>query len=191
MKSLYTYIVEKEPVTYLIKRVRDDGIVLYKDGKKIIGSSDYKDAAIDALNGYLRESSKHAILMSPLMKNPYINELKKFFLPIINDDYEEFFDENALRQQITSLEEQLGRANERIHLANIGIWRHAFNYKSDYLNQFYDLIESTYMTPTGEQIALKDLPIKEQIDIEGWSRRTIKEADTIITSGKRQGNTKK
>ena len=68
-----------------MNRVKNDGIVLYKDGKKIIGSSDYKDAAIDALNGYLRESSKHAILMSPLMKNPYINELKKFFLPIEHD----------------------------------------------------------------------------------------------------------
>ena len=72
-----------------------------------------------------------------------------------------------------------------------GKWRHAFNYKSDYLNQLYDLIESTYMTQTGEQIALKDLPIKEQIDIEGWSQRTILEADTIITSGKRQGKAKK
>ena len=191
MKSLYTYIVEKEPVTYLIKRVRDDGIVLYKDGEKIIDTSDYKDAAIDALNGYQRESSNLAIAMNPIMKNPYINDLKKFFLPIINDDYEVFLDENALRQQITSLEVKLEQANEKIHLANIGEWRHAFNYKSDYLNQFYDLIESTYMTPTGEQIALKALPIKEQIDIEGWSRRTIKEADTIITSGKRQGNTKK
>ena len=191
MKSLYTYIVEKEPVTYLIKRVRDDGIVLYKDGKKIIGSSDYEDAAIDTLDKYLKELSKPAILISPFIKNPYLNELKKFFLPITNDDYEEFFDEDALRQQITSLEKQLEQANEKIHLANIGEWSHAFNYKSDYLNQFYDLIESTYMTPTGEQIALKALPIKEQIDVEEWSSRTILEADTILTSGKRQGKATK
>jgi hypothetical protein len=191
MKSLYTYIVEKEPVTYLIKRVRDDGVVLYKDGQKVIGSNDYNDAAIDALNGYLTESSSLAIMINPLMKNPYINELKKFFLPIINDDPEEFFDEDALRQQITLLEEQLEQANERIHLANIGKWRHAFNYKSDYLNQLYDLIESTYMTSTGEQIALKDLPIKEQINIDEWSPRTIKEADTIITSGQRLGKATK
>ena len=191
MKSLYTYIVEKEPVTYLIKRVRDDGIVLYKDGKKIIGSSDYEDAAIDTLDKYLKELSKPAILISPFIKNPYLNELKKFFLPITNDDYEEFFDEDALRQQITSLEKQLEQANEKIHLANIGEWRSAFNYKSDYLSQFYDLIESTYMTPTGEQIALKALPIKEQIDVEEWSSRTILEADTILTSGKRPGKTKK
>ncbi len=191
MKSLYTYIEEKEPVIYLMNRVKNDGIVLYKDGKKIIGSSDYEDAAIDTLDKYLKELSKPAILISPFIKNPYINELKKFFLPITNDDYEEFFDEDALRQQITSLEKQLEQANEQIHLANIGKWRHAFNYKSDYLNQLYDLIESTYMTQTGEQIALKDLPIKEQIDIEGWSQRTILEADTIITSGKRQGKAKK
>ena len=191
MKSLYTYIVEKEPVTYLIKRVRYDGIVIYKDGEKVIDTSDYKDAAIDALNGYQRESSNLAIAMNPIMKNPYINDLKKFFLPIINNDYEVFLDENALRQQITSLEEQLEQANERIHLANIGKWRHAFNYKSDYLSQFYDLIESTYMTPDGKQIAVGDLPIKEQIYTEDWSGRTILEADTILTSGKRQGKATK
>jgi hypothetical protein len=191
MKSLYTYIVEKEPVIYLMNRVKNDGIVLYKDGKKIIGSSDYEDAAIDALDKYLRESSKPAIMISPLMKNPYINELKKFFLPIINDDPEEFFDEDALRQQITSLEEQLEQANERIRMANIGKWRHAFNYKSDYLNQFYDLIESTYMTPDGKQIAMGDLLEKHHIKVNGWGKRTKDEADTILTSAKRRGKTKK
>ena len=191
MKSLYTYIVEKEPVTYLIKRVRDDGIVLYKDGEKIIDTSDYKDAAIDALNGYQRESSNLAIAMNPIMKNPYINDLKKFFLPNANDDYEEFFDEDALRQQITSLEEQLEQANEKIHLANIGEWRSAFNYKSDYLSQFYDLIESTYMTPDGKQIAMGDLPEKHHINVNGWGKRTKEEADTILTSAKRRGKAKK
>ena len=191
MKSLYTYIVEKEPVTYLIKRVRDDGIVLYKDGEKIIDTSDYKDAAIDALNGYQRESSNLAIAMNPIMKNPYINDLKKFFLPIINDDYEVFLDENALRQQITSLEVKLEQANEKIHLANIGEWRHAFNYKSDYLNQFYDLIESTYMTPEGQQIPLNELPTKNCIHVNGWTERTTSGADTIITSGQRVGKAQK
>ena len=191
MKSLYTYIVEKEPVTYLIKRVRDDGIVLYKDGEKIIDTSDYKDAAIDALNGYQRESSSLAIAMNPIMRNPYINDLKKFFLPIINDDYEVFLDENALRQQITSLEEQLEQANEKIHLANIGEWRSAFNYKSDYLSQFYDLIESTYMTPDGKQIAMGDLPEKSHIKVNGWAKRTNEEADTILTNAKRRGKATK
>ena len=191
MKSLYTYIVEKEPVTYLIKRVRDDGIVLYKDGKKIIGSSDYEDAAIDTLDKYLKELSKPAILISPFIKNPYLNELKKFFLPITNDDYEEFFDEDALRQQITSLEKQLEQANEKIHLANIGEWRSAFNYKSDYLSQFYDLIESTYMTPDGQQIPLNELPTKNCIHVNGWTERTTSGADTIITSGQRVGKAQK
>ncbi len=191
MKSLYTYIVEKEPVTYLIKRVRDDGIVLYKDGKQIIGSTDYEDAAIDALDGYLRELSKPAIMINPLIKNPYINELKKFFLPIINDDPEEFFDEDALRQQITLLEEQLEQANERIHLANIGKWRHAFNYESIYFNQFLDLIETTYMTPDGKQIPLIELPTKNSIYVDGWTERTISGADTIITSGQRVGKAQK
>ena len=65
------------------------------------------------------------------------------------------------------------------------------NYFIESDNQFYDLIESTYMTPTGEQIALKALPIKEQIDVEEWSSRTILEADTILTSGKRQGKATK
>jgi len=191
MKSLYTYIVEKESVIYLINRVKNDGIVLYKDGKKIIGSSDYEDAAIDTLDKYLKELSKPAILISPFIKNPYLNELKKFFLPITNDDYEEFFDEDALRQQITSLEKQLEQANERIHLANIGKWRHAFNYKSDYLNQFYALIESTYMTPEGQQIPLNELPTKNCIHVNGWTERTTSGADTIITSGQRVGKAQK
>jgi len=191
MKSLYTYIVEKESVIYLMNRVKNDGIVLYKDGKKIIGSSDYEDAAIDTLDKYLKELSKPAILISPFIKNPYLNELKKFFLPITNDDYEEFFDEDALRQQITSLEKQLEQANEQIHLANIGKWRHAFNYKSDYLNQLYDLIESTYMTPDGQQIPLNELPTKNCIHVNGWTERTTSGADTIITSGQRVGKAQK
>jgi len=191
MKSLYTYIVEKESVIYLMNRVKNDGIVLYKDGKKIIGSSDYEDAAIDTLDKYLKELSKPAILISPFIKNPYLNELKKFFLPITNDDYEEFFDEDALRQQITSLEKQLEQANEKIHLANIGEWRSAFNYKSDYLSQFYDLIESTYMTPDGQQIPLNELPTKNCIHVNGWTERTTSGADTIITSGQRVGKAQK
>ena len=191
MKSLYTYIVEKESVIYLMNRVKNDGIVLYKDGKKIIGSSDYEDAAIDTLDKYLKELSKPAILISPFIKNPYINELKKFFLPITNDDYEEFFDEDALRQQITSLEKQLEQANEKIHLANIGEWRSAFNYKSDYLSQFYDLIESTYMTPDGQQIPLNELPKKNRTHVDGWTERTTNGADTIITSGQRVGKAQK
>ena len=191
MKSLYTYIVEKESVIYLMNRVKNDGIVLYKDGKKIIGSSDYEDAAIDTLDKYLKELSKPAILISPFIKNPYLNELKKFFLPITNDDYEEFFDEDALRQQITSLEKQLEQANERIHLANIGKWRHAFNYESIYFNQFLDLIETTYMTPDGQQIPLNELPTKNCIHVNGWTERTTSGADTIITSGQRVGKAQK
>ncbi|MCC2680846.1 MAG: hypothetical protein K0S36_410 [Nitrosospira multiformis] len=71
-------------------------------------------------------------------------------------------------------------------------WRKAFEYDSEGLNALYDLIERYFFDEGGNPIYdPKNWPIKKKIESPSWSQRTIDEADTIITSGKRKGKAAK
>lgn len=65
-------------------------------------------------------------------------------------------------------------------------WRKAFEYESKLLNALYDLIEKSYIDAQGNPIYdIEKLPLKKNLESEWLKSRTLEEADTIITSGKR------
>lgn len=67
-------------------------------------------------------------------------------------------------------------------------WRKAFEYESVGLNALYDLIESQYFDASDNPIYdLTLLPLKKNLKSDWLTGRTLGEADTIITSGKRKG----
>lgn len=71
-------------------------------------------------------------------------------------------------------------------------WRKAFEYQSEGLNALYDLIENYFFDERGNPIYDQACwPLKKNL-ISNWlTGRTLEEADTIITSGKRKGNAAK
>jgi hypothetical protein len=71
-------------------------------------------------------------------------------------------------------------------------WRKAFEYESEGLDALYELIEQNYFDANGVPIHdPKKLPAKKALVSPRLKGRTLIEADTIITSGKRIGkNTK-
>lgn len=73
-------------------------------------------------------------------------------------------------------------------------WRKAFEYESEGLNALYELIERYFFDEEGRPIYdPQRWPLKKSITSQGWnwSPRTLDEADTIITSGKRKGKAAK
>jgi len=71
-------------------------------------------------------------------------------------------------------------------------WRKAFEYESDGLNALYDLIEHYYFDADGNPIYIPtEWPLKKNLESYWLSGRTLDEADTIITSGKRKGKAEK
>jgi hypothetical protein len=73
-------------------------------------------------------------------------------------------------------------------------WRKAFEYESEGLNALYDLIERYFFDENGKPIYdPQRWPIKKSLEVQdwNWSPRTLDEADTIITSGKRKGKAAK
>lgn len=71
-------------------------------------------------------------------------------------------------------------------------WRKAFEYQSEWLDAFYQLIETYYFDAEGKPIYdPSQWPDKKTIESKKLVNRTLTEADTIITSGKRRGKAKK
>jgi hypothetical protein len=74
-------------------------------------------------------------------------------------------------------------------------WRRAFEYESEYLNAFYELIERYFFDEEGNPIYDQKKCIRKKNILSDFksvlNERTLQEADTIITSGKRMGNRKK
>ncbi len=73
-------------------------------------------------------------------------------------------------------------------------WRKAFEYESEGLNALYELIERNFFDADGKPIYDPEgWPIKKSLTRGSinWSSRTLEEADTIITSGKRKGKAAK
>lgn len=74
----------------------------------------------------------------------------------------------------------------------ISIWRKAFEYRSEGLDELYNLIEKYFFDKDGNPIYDKSAwPLKNSLVSARLKRRTLEEADTLITSGKRTGNAKK
>jgi hypothetical protein len=71
-------------------------------------------------------------------------------------------------------------------------WRKAFEYESEGLNALYDLIERHYFDANGNPIYdPTQWVLKKNLVSEWLTNRTLDEADTIITSGKRKGKAEK
>lgn len=71
-------------------------------------------------------------------------------------------------------------------------WRLAHEYKSAGLAAFYEFIEKNYFDSNGQPIYDKEkLPVKKSLVSEWLKGRTLLEADTIITSGRRKGKAEK
>jgi hypothetical protein len=71
-------------------------------------------------------------------------------------------------------------------------WRKAFEYESEGLNALYDIIESYYFDDKGKPIYdPSEWSLKKSIVSNWLTGRTLDEADTIITSGKRKGRAEK
>ena len=67
-------------------------------------------------------------------------------------------------------------------------WRKAFEYESDGLNALYELIERHYFDADGKPIYDSTRwTLKKNLESDWLTGRTLDEADTIITSGKRKG----
>lgn len=71
-------------------------------------------------------------------------------------------------------------------------WRRAFEYESELLNAQYDLTEENYFDAQGKPIYdIEKLPLKKNIQSKLLKARTLIEADTIITGGRRNRKPKK
>jgi hypothetical protein len=71
-------------------------------------------------------------------------------------------------------------------------WRKAYEYESEGLDTFYDFIEKNYFDEQGHPIYDKEkIPLKKNLVSSWLTGRTLVEADTIVTSAKRAGRTKK
>lgn len=71
-------------------------------------------------------------------------------------------------------------------------WRLAYEFESEGINALNDLIEKYFFDEKGNPINNpKRWPAKKTLESEWLKNRTLSEADTIITSGKRIGNAKK
>lgn len=90
---------------------------------------------------------------------------------------------------------QLGTVSQESEVVSrTSKWRKAFEYESEGLNALYDLIERYFFDENGKPIYdPQRWPIKKSLEGRGWdwSLRTLEEADTIITSGKRKGKAAK
>lgn len=71
-------------------------------------------------------------------------------------------------------------------------WRKAYEYESEGLDAFYDFIEKNYFDANGHPVYDKEKwPLKKNLVSSWLTGRTLVEADTIVTSAKRAGQTKK
>ena len=104
-------------------------------------------------------------------------------LEVVVDDTSMALDLEKLRDENTQLKGELAKLNGRE-------WRKAFEYKSELLDALFDMIEEYYLDDSGKQISISELPLKKSLTSRRLSGRTIQEADTIITSGKRKGRAK-
>ena len=86
--------------------------------------------------------------------------------------------------------EMLTIENKKLQM-QVKNWRKAFEYESEGLNALYNLIENNYFDSSGNQLDIKELPLKKELNSEWLTGRTLTEADTIITSKKRRGKANK
>ena len=85
---------------------------------------------------------------------------------------------NQERKEKKALPDEFPRAHPK--------WRKAYEYESEGMKALYDLIEKSYIDAKGNPISdMKKLPLKKNLESEWLKGRTLIEADTIITSGKR------
>jgi hypothetical protein len=70
-------------------------------------------------------------------------------------------------------------------------FRKAHAFESEGMNALYDLIEKYYLDADGNPLDPENWPAKKSLESEWLKGRTLMEADTIITSAKRPGRTKK
>ena len=71
-------------------------------------------------------------------------------------------------------------------------WRKAYEYESEGLEALYDLIERHFFDANGKPIyEPAKWPLKKELVSNWLTKRTLTEADTIITSGKRKGKADK